>query len=238
MSETRNTEGNTNLYTKMARVMSRLERLPKRGFNPHFKYQFVTEGDVLDAVRDAMSAEGMCLFVSMEGVQQEDKRTVVNFRFTFADGESGEAQSVLWAGEAIDSQDKGLAKAATSALKYCLLKTFLISTGDEPDADAEGEIQRPAAPPAAPKPTPAAPEHLFPTADAALADLMVKANAVLAEKGLPAYNHILHVKNALKQGGYIGYNSTKYDEMLSYLISRKEPGPDQAPADSDVEGGE
>jgi hypothetical protein len=148
----------------MARVMGRLERIPKRGFNPHFKYEFVTDSDVLDAVRTAMAAEGMCLFVSMDGLQQDDKRTVANFKFTFADGESGQAMTVNWIGEAIDTQDKGIAKAATSALKYCLLKTFLMSTGDDPDSDSDGPVP-PRAPRRAPTTKPPAPAAAGPTGE-------------------------------------------------------------------------
>jgi len=105
---------------------------------PISNYNFVTGADVLDAVRAAMSAEGLCLFISMGEVKKEIKRTVIDFQFTFADGASGQSMSVNWVGEAIDTQDKGIAKAATSALKYCLLKTFLIATGDESDSDNDG----------------------------------------------------------------------------------------------------
>lgn len=126
------------LYTKMACVMGKLSRLPKNGLNQHFNYKYVTDADVVDAVRTAMSVEGLALFVSMDGVHQEGKHTIANFTLTFADGESGATKSIHWVGEANDTQDKGVAKAATSAIKYALLKTFLISTGDEPDSDGDG----------------------------------------------------------------------------------------------------
>lgn len=132
------TTNRSTLYAKMSCVMGNLERLPKNGFNQHFKYSFVTDADVVDAVRTAMSAEGLALFVSMDSVQQEGKRTTANFTITFADGESGATMSVHWTGEANDTQDKGIAKAATSAVKYALLKAFLISTGDDPDSDNDG----------------------------------------------------------------------------------------------------
>ena len=35
------------LFAKLARVMSKLERLPKNGYNNHFKYEFVEDADVL-----------------------------------------------------------------------------------------------------------------------------------------------------------------------------------------------
>ena len=140
------TTNQNTLFAKMARVMGKLEWLPKNGFNKHFKYAFVTDADVVDAVRTAMSAEGLALFVSMDSVQQEGKHTIASFTITFADGESGATKSIHWVGEANDTQDKGLAKAATSAIKYALLKTFLISTGDDPDSDNDGPVEGEQAP--------------------------------------------------------------------------------------------
>jgi hypothetical protein len=47
----------------------------------------------------------------------------------------------------MDKQDKGINKAATAGLKYCLLKTFLISTCNEPEADAGPTAEEPLARP-------------------------------------------------------------------------------------------
>jgi len=215
--------GLSGLYAKMAAVMGRLERIPKRGLNKHFGYAFVTDSDVLDAVRVAMAAEGVCLFMSMTGIQQQDKRTIVNFQVTFADSGSGEREDVAWVGEAMDTQDKGIAKAATSALKYCLLKTFLISTGDEPDADSDGpQVQvttpsepRPQGPPVTTQP---------PRPDTGgLLILMNDANAALEERGFePHYKHAIHVTNALKQLGYTSYKPALHVEYVTKLVGRVE----------------
>ena len=208
-------KGLSGLYAKMACVMGRLERIPKRGFNQHFKYQFVTDSDVLDTVRMAMAAEGVCLFVSMTGVQQDNKHTVVNLQFTFADGESGQSMTVAWVGEAMDTQDKGIAKAATSALKYCLLKTFLISTGDEPDADSDGP--QVTAPPKSP------PQQGPPPDTGGLLALMNDANAALVERGFePHYKHTVHIMNTLKQLGYTSYKPTEHVEYVTKLVGRVE----------------
>ena len=124
------------LFAKLARVMGRLKKLPKSGYNDHFKYSFVTESDVSDAVRAALAAENVAFFASMQAVRFEGKKTFVDMEYTFADGETGEAWPCLWTGEAIDTQDKGIAKAATSALKYFLMKTFVLSAGD-PGVDSD-----------------------------------------------------------------------------------------------------
>lgn len=126
------------LFAKLAKVMARLSRLPKEGRNTHFNYDFVTDGTIADAVRPALADEGVAFFASMVGVEKIEKITRAHFVFTFADGETGATYSCPWIGEAIDTQDKGPAKAATSALKYFFLKTFVLSTGD-PDDDTDGD---------------------------------------------------------------------------------------------------
>ena len=126
------------LYKKMAAVMASLQRIPKRGYNSHFKYEYVTDSDVMDAVRLAMGAAGLGFFNNLIDMEQDSKRTQVTVDATFADGDTGATMTVTWVGEALDTQDKGINKALTGAVKYGLLKTFLISTGeDDPDSDGD-----------------------------------------------------------------------------------------------------
>lgn len=123
------------LFAKMARVMAQLERLPQNGYNAHFKYRFTTNADVSDAVRKALAVENVAFFVELIEATREGDRTVVDLAFTFACGDTGETLTKKWKAEANDKQDKGLAKAYTAGLKYFLLKTFILSTGEEPDSD-------------------------------------------------------------------------------------------------------
>jgi hypothetical protein len=57
--------------------------------------------------------------------------TTVTLDVTLVDGESGDMMTTTWIGQGLDNSDKGYYKAYTGAIKYFLLKTFLISTGDE-----------------------------------------------------------------------------------------------------------
>ncbi len=128
------------LFSKIAAVMGELERIPKTGWNDHFKYHYSSDGDVNDAVRHAMANNNLALLVDMRSVKQEafgktgnNIKFTVEFEFTLACGETGATWSSLWTGEALDTQDKGINKAATSAEKYFLMKTFVVSTGDAKD---------------------------------------------------------------------------------------------------------
>ena len=134
----------TGLYAKMARVMSAIEPLAKDGVNSFFNYKFATDRAVYEAVREQLGNEGLAILTSMVDVTQmydenggkQKWRTMAKFEFTIADGASGETHTCVWWAEAADQSDKGVNKCATAALKYWLLKTFLIPTGDDPDADA------------------------------------------------------------------------------------------------------
>lgn len=141
------------LYLKMAAVMGHLERVPKRGVNEHFRYAYVTDSDVLDAVRKAMALERVAFFVDIDELMVDNKRTTVRLSLTFADGDTGAAYTIQWFGEALDSQDKGINKAVTAGVKYCLLKTFLMSTGEDDDPDGSKPPAKKAQPKRQPRPT-------------------------------------------------------------------------------------
>jgi hypothetical protein len=129
--------GKATLYAKLARVMGKINRIAKSGYNEHFKYPFATDADIADAVRGALAEEKVAFLVNMLEPKREGNKVTVPFEFTFACGDTGATITKTWEGEAIDGQDKGISKAATSAEKYFLMKTFLISSGKpEDDADA------------------------------------------------------------------------------------------------------
>ena len=127
----------TGLLGKLALVMRDVSNIPKNGWNAHFKYKSVLDTDVVKAVHDSFVTHGVVMISSMTSSQRDANNTVCQFIFTLYDAESGESISAPWEGEAYDQQDKGINKAATAAVKYFLLKLFLISTGDlGEDADA------------------------------------------------------------------------------------------------------
>jgi hypothetical protein len=59
----------------------------------------------------------------------------MNYRFI--DARSGEELTVRVAGEGADAGDKAPYKAMTGALKYALLQSFLLATGDDPRTNAQ-----------------------------------------------------------------------------------------------------
>lgn len=130
---------------KLAKVLGQIHRVPKRGRNDYQKYEYATEADILAAVRGPLADNGLALFCYMADKQQvpwnlgqgkpPQFKTTVTLIFSLCDTETGHGIVLPFQGEGIDNLDKGLPKAITAATKYFLKTTFLIATGDDPEAD-------------------------------------------------------------------------------------------------------
>lgn len=126
-------------------------------------YKGVEDKDVKVAIRTAMMENGLIIIpISIEPTikvdrweevyqgQAKTKQSVLTevrtkYRIIHISGESLDIEGY---GHGQDSQDKSAGKATTYALKYALLYTFLIPTGDIDDADAthSQQIATPSAP--------------------------------------------------------------------------------------------
>jgi hypothetical protein len=193
------------LFAKLARVMGKIERLPKTGWNDFQKYKYASDADVSDLIRPLLAAEGVCLFVDMLSAEERDNKTWCHFSYTFADGETGETWTCTWWAQALSGKDdKGINKAATAGLKYFLLKNFIIGTGDladEPDASG---------------PAPEAKKQQEPKPKAEVKATAAEFYATIL-RAYPYYNHINHVKNTLKQLGYTGFKASEVEKMTQDL---------------------
>lgn len=137
------TNGKAVLFGKMAKVLGAVSRVPKNGYNDFHKYPYVTESDLVDALRKLLAENGIAFFVSVDGeperIDMGDSRngplTRVKMLAHFGCSETGETFSVSFYGDGQDKGDKGIYKAYTGAVKYMLMKTFLVSTGDDPEVD-------------------------------------------------------------------------------------------------------
>jgi hypothetical protein len=176
-------------------------------------YKGVSDKDVKLKVGTAMQKHGLCLIpMSVEdemridrweetnsyGVKQKQSVFVsVRTRYLLLH-ESGESMEVAGYGHGTDPQDKAAGKATTYAMKYALLYTFMVPTGDIDDADKTHSNQH-ATPPPTPAPQPKAKAALTPDD----ADKWGKAVAALAgnkttvEKILKAYTLTDHHQELL-----------------------------------------
>jgi ERF superfamily len=134
-----------NLRQKLAVVRRRLVYVQKRGYNPRFNYNYVTAADIAGAVGDILAELGVVLVPRLESISHEATRSQgrteaehvarVIMSYSFVDVDTAEEITVKTAGEGLDSGDKAPYKAMTGALKYALLQSFLLATGDDPEEE-------------------------------------------------------------------------------------------------------
>ncbi|WP_077622042.1 ERF family protein [Sediminibacillus massiliensis] len=132
------------LVSKLAKVMSEVKYIEKKGFNKFQKYKYATESDVAEKVREVLAEQHVVMFPDVVEHSTREHTTrngnieyiaTVKVKFTFIDGETGEELAIHSIGEGQDSGDKSVYKAITGAQKYALMKAFMIPTGDDPEAD-------------------------------------------------------------------------------------------------------
>jgi ERF superfamily len=139
-----------NLRQKLAEVRRRIGYIQKRGFNERNNYSYVTAADLAGAVGDILAELGVVIIPCLESITYEPnpsgraevaRSAQVVMSYTFTDVDTGEAITAKVAGQGLDSGDKAPYKAMTGALKYALLQSFLLATGDDPE---EERINQPA----------------------------------------------------------------------------------------------
>jgi hypothetical protein len=128
-----------NLREKFTEVRRRLGYVQKRGHNERHNYSYVTAADLAGSVGDILAELGVVVIPQLQSISTETPRSssdriarvVMNYRFV--DARSGEELTVRVPGEGADPGDKAPYKAMTGALKYALLQSFLLATGDDPE---------------------------------------------------------------------------------------------------------
>lgn len=123
------------LYKKLVEVLAEVGSVKKSGMNTHQSYAYMTEKDLVDSLRQELAKRGIFIFTSVENVERDKEThvTTVITQHTFWDEETEEHFTVQGAGQGYDKQDKGIYKAQTGAMKYFLMKNFLISSDDDPE---------------------------------------------------------------------------------------------------------
>jgi hypothetical protein len=130
-----------NLRQKLAEVRRRIGYIQKRGHNERFNYSYVTAADIAGSIGDILAELGVVVIPRLEDISYESavgrgeatRMARVIMAYTFADVDSGEEVIAKVAGQGLDPGDKAPYKAMTGALKYALLQSFLLATGDDPE---------------------------------------------------------------------------------------------------------
>jgi len=123
------------LQEALSETMGEVGYVQKDAVNDFHKYKYASAEAVLKKVNASLSRNGVCLKSEADLVKLEGPLAVVKLSLTFIKG--SESVLVQGLGAGTDKGDKAVAKANTQALKYCLANAFLISWGDDPEADVE-----------------------------------------------------------------------------------------------------
>lgn len=128
--------GVDSIATKVANIMGRLDRIPQNGFNNFHRYKYTLESDLVDAIRPLMAEQHLMMVPDVIEETKNDTLTRIKVKYTLINGDFP-AETVSWVsiGYGDDKGDKGAYKAMTGAMKYALMKVFMVSTGDDPERD-------------------------------------------------------------------------------------------------------
>jgi hypothetical protein len=128
------------IYKKIIEVMREVDGVAKTGRNEFHRYNYATEADLLDKIRDSLINHGLVVLPTQVETTYHPNDggmiTEIIYEFRLVDVETGETFASRVVGQGQDKGDKGAYKAFTGAMKYFLLKTFLIPTNDDPENDS------------------------------------------------------------------------------------------------------
>jgi hypothetical protein len=144
------------LYQKIIAVMNEVGQLQKDGAvtdrSGKKMYNYLSEEQTTGELQRAFVKHQLVVFpikveteffmietTSFEKVTQAPV-TKVLVTYKICDAETGEFEEIQSIGYGSDNQDKGSNKAMTGAFKYMQRQTFLISTGDDGDAQSSDEL--------------------------------------------------------------------------------------------------
>lgn len=143
-----------NLFEKMEAITAELQTVAKNldvSTGGRNSYKAVSERDIIDAVKPLEAKYRVYSYpcdreiIESSILESEDysgkkkstffTRMKTTYMFVNIDNTDEKITTVTFS-EGIDSQDKGSGKAMTYADKYALMKSYKISTGDDPDQNA------------------------------------------------------------------------------------------------------
>jgi hypothetical protein len=129
-----------NLRQKLAQVRREVGYIQKRGKNELHNYSYAMAADIAGAIGDRLALLNVVLgrrnlCVKRSEQHHGESLVEVTLDYTFIDADSDEVLTVSSYGEGRDGGDKAPYKALTGALKYALIQTFLIATGDDPEEE-------------------------------------------------------------------------------------------------------
>jgi len=129
----------------LSEVMAEVGYVQKDATNTGQRYRYASAEHVLNKVRGALAERGMAVesHASLEHFEvfdtEKGKRSIAVVKLSISVTDGTHTATMEGLGEGVDAGDKAVMKADTAALKYAVASGFLISWGDDPEADPNGE---------------------------------------------------------------------------------------------------
>lgn len=146
------TEGHTvcktlNLHQRINAVMQKASYVKKDdNVSGGAPYKSVSHDTVTKKLRGPLQEFGVVVTTDVVECVQDGTRTQVKLAVTFINMDDPKDRITVHSyGHGVDRQDKGIGKAVSYALKYCLLKTFLLESGTDDDVESHNIDHEPAA---------------------------------------------------------------------------------------------
>jgi hypothetical protein len=126
-----------NIYQRINAVMGEVKYIQKDSKAAKgLPYKFVSHDQVTGTLHAPMQKHGIVMVTDILELKQDGNRTEAKVGVTFVNIDNPEDRfSTSFYGYGVCSQDKGPGKAISYAVKYCLLKTFCLETGDDVERD-------------------------------------------------------------------------------------------------------
>lgn len=138
-----------NIYQKLAEITGKIGVIEKGGENREQHYSFIEYAAVAGKLRTLFAEYGVLIVPRMPKGSEQMRETfktakggtgvsvLIDFTFEIINADNPTDKfDVTWSGEAVDYGDKATNKAATSALKYYMMRQFNVSEKGEIEADA------------------------------------------------------------------------------------------------------
>lgn len=134
------------IYKKIAEVRKKIKEWMSKGWkNKEMWYSYFSDDQISEKFRNLFDEHGICFVYSSQitgcreisstrsWTKQFVTDVLVNYKFVDIDNGSMIEWTACWSWN--DTGDKWVYKAITGAVKYIFMKTFQISTGDDPEKD-------------------------------------------------------------------------------------------------------
>lgn len=130
-----------NIHQRLAKAMEAVTYIQKEK-KAGMRYSIVSHDAVTAKVRPALLEAGIVYYPVHTSASQTGNRTEAHMTVRFVNiDEPHDYIDVQTFGYGIDDQDKGPGKSMSYAVKYALLKTLGLETGDDPDLDQSVEFK-------------------------------------------------------------------------------------------------